>query len=129
MNPAYRCLVFPNIYQHQVQPFELVDKSKPGYRKILVFFLVDPAVEILSTALVPPQQTEWYRHLIYSARRGTYLELVPDEILAHILKYVDGPMSQAEMTHHMRQLMEERSKFVKHNSVCNFERFYTLCEH
>lgn len=25
-----RCLVFPNIYQHQVQPFKLTDPTKPG---------------------------------------------------------------------------------------------------
>jgi hypothetical protein len=124
-----RCLAFPNTYQHQVQPFELVDKTRPGYRKILVFFLVDPAIEILSTARVPPQQTEWYRYLLYTIRRGTHLEMLPAEILAHILKYVDGSMSREEMAHHMRELMKERSTFVKRNSEVVFERMYTLCEH
>ena len=37
-----RLLTFPNILQHQVQPFSLVDPSKPGHRKILALFLVDP---------------------------------------------------------------------------------------
>jgi hypothetical protein len=129
MNSVCRCLAFPNTYQHQVQPFELVDKTRPGYRKILVFFLVDPAIEILSTARVPPQHTEWYRYLLYTIRRGTYLEMLPDEILAHVLKYVDGPMSREEMAHHMRELMQERSTFVKRNSEVVFERTYTLCEH
>jgi hypothetical protein len=129
MNSVCRCLAFPNTYQHQVQPFELVDKTRPGYRKILVFFLVDPAIEILSTARVPPQQTEWYRYLLYTIRRGTHLEMLPAEILAHILKYVDGSMSREEMAHHMRELMKERSTFVKRNSEVVFERMYTLCEH
>ena len=35
-----RCITFPNVYQHQVQPFSLEDKTKKGSRKILVFFLV-----------------------------------------------------------------------------------------
>src|SRR3984957_8553925 len=53
-----RCLAFPNVYQRQVSPFELVDKTKPGHRKILVFFLVNPQVvdSVPSTLNVPPQQ-------------------------------------------------------------------------
>ncbi|KAF9338843.1 hypothetical protein BGX26_009559, partial [Mortierella sp. AD094] len=54
-----RCIAFPNIYQHQVQPFTLEDPTKPGSRSILVFFLVDPERSILSTTNVPPQQKEW----------------------------------------------------------------------
>ena len=34
-----RCLVFPNVFQHQVERFELEDKQQPGFRKILVFSL------------------------------------------------------------------------------------------
>lgn len=50
------CLVFPNFMQHKVSKFELLDKTKSGVRKILVFFLVDPTSRILSTADVKPQQ-------------------------------------------------------------------------
>jgi hypothetical protein len=46
-------LAFPNIFQHKVEPFELVDKSKNGHRKILVFFIVDPGVKITSTKDIP----------------------------------------------------------------------------
>ncbi len=42
-------LVFPNFLQHRVDDFELVDKTKTGYRKILVFFLIDPRKRIIST--------------------------------------------------------------------------------
>jgi hypothetical protein len=41
-------LVFPNIMQHKVSNIKLKDKTKPGFRKILVFFLVDPRQKILS---------------------------------------------------------------------------------
>ncbi|GMF38784.1 unnamed protein product [Phytophthora lilii] len=51
-----RCIVFPNEFQHQVQPFELEDPSRPGTRKILAFFLVDPDSSIPSTSVIPPQQ-------------------------------------------------------------------------
>lgn len=56
-----RCIVFPNIYQHQVQPFELQDPTRPGSRKILVFFMVNPEEDpIVSTTFVPLQQAEWH---------------------------------------------------------------------
>tara|TARA_R100001163_G_scaffold41949_1_gene31730 strand:- start:5344 stop:6861 length:1518 start_codon:yes stop_codon:yes gene_type:complete len=42
-------MVFPNTYQHLVEPFELEDKSKPGHRKILVFWLIDPSDRVFST--------------------------------------------------------------------------------
>jgi hypothetical protein len=54
-----RMIVFPNIYQHRVGSFSLKDRSKPGHRKILVFFLVDPTQRIVSTATVPPQDISW----------------------------------------------------------------------
>ncbi|KAG0378998.1 hypothetical protein BGX24_002087 [Mortierella sp. AD032] len=55
-----RCLVFPNIYQHQVQPFRLEDDTQPGSRKILALFLVNPETPTpLSTTHVPPQQKAW----------------------------------------------------------------------
>ncbi|KAK1223146.1 hypothetical protein PQX77_013982 [Marasmius sp. AFHP31] len=38
-------------FGHGVQSFELADPSKPGYRKILALFLVDPYIRTLSTAL------------------------------------------------------------------------------
>lgn len=55
-----RCVAFPNIYQHRVEPFELADRSRPGHRKILAFFVTDPFAAVPSTAMVPPQQREWY---------------------------------------------------------------------
>jgi hypothetical protein len=55
-----RCLAFPNTYQHKVAPFELENASRPGHRKIVCFFLIDPSKPILSTAHVPPQQKSWY---------------------------------------------------------------------
>lgn len=51
---------FPNTYQHRVQPFSLADRSKPGHRKILALFLVDPAIPVISTANVPPQLRHWW---------------------------------------------------------------------
>ena len=57
---AGRALFFPNIYQHRVSPFRLADPTRPGHRKILALFLVDPAVPVIPTANVPPQQASWW---------------------------------------------------------------------
>ena len=59
-----RCVVLPNILQHCVQPFELLDKAQTGHRKILVFFL-DPNNEVLSTSLAPPQ-VRWTSDIIHT---------------------------------------------------------------
>ncbi|KAK1523930.1 uncharacterized protein CCOS01_09017 [Colletotrichum costaricense] len=55
-----RTLFFSNLSQHRVRPFRLEDPTKPGYRKIVALFLVDPAVPVISTANVPPQQKHWF---------------------------------------------------------------------
>jgi len=70
------CLVFPNFFQHKVSSFSLVNKQKKGYRDILVFFLVDPNENILSTADVKSQQSKmslsdakFYRELLMFERK------------------------------------------------------------
>ena len=73
-----RLLTFPNILQHQVQPFSLVDPSKPSHRKILALFLVDPHLKVLSTANVPCQQRDWWREHIEEL--GTGLDRLPLEL-------------------------------------------------
>lgn len=56
-----RLLIFPNGYQHHVDPFELKDKNNKGHRKILCMFLVDPYNKaVVTTAQVPPQQKTWH---------------------------------------------------------------------
>jgi hypothetical protein len=54
-----QCVGFPNVLAHKVEPFQLADATRPGYRKTISIFLVDPALSILSTSRVPPQQAHW----------------------------------------------------------------------
>lgn len=42
-----------------MEPLELLDPTKPGTRKILAFFLVDPTETIPSTAVIGAQQQSW----------------------------------------------------------------------
>ncbi|KAF3177370.1 hypothetical protein TWF788_007801 [Orbilia oligospora] len=75
-----RAIAFPNIYQHQVQPFKLLDPTKPGYRKILVFFLCDPSNDDLpTTRVVAPQQPEFRVEIENMLRNGPMGKL-PEEV-------------------------------------------------
>ncbi|MFF6805631.1 DUF4246 family protein [Streptomyces sp. NPDC012616] len=99
--PAGRCLAFPNILQHRVSPFGLTDPTRPGYRKILAFFLVDPSQTIVSTSDVPPQQP-------WSDTATMTLEQAED---------------------FREQLMRERRFFVDEHNEQLYEREFSLCEH
>ncbi|MEV0322396.1 DUF4246 domain-containing protein [Streptomyces sp. NPDC050658] len=99
--PAGRCLAFPNVLQHRVGSFRLADPTRPGHRKILAFFLVDPSEKIVSTSDVPPQQP-------WSATSTMTLE-------------------QAKS--HREQLMQERKFFVDEHNEQLYEREFSLCEH
>ncbi|GAA6040319.1 hypothetical protein JCM8097_009419 [Rhodosporidiobolus ruineniae] len=131
-----RSICFPNIYQHRVSPFSLADPSKPGYRKILVFFLVDPlktdAGEVISTAQVPYQQREWVREEIEKTGEWEGRNLVgelPREMWDKILDDTDGLMSFDEAKKVREELMHERKFLVKENNDKVFERSFSLCEH
>ncbi|MER5895713.1 DUF4246 domain-containing protein [Streptomyces sp. NPDC001876] len=99
--PAGRCLAFPNILQHRVGSFRLTDPARPGHRKILAFFLVDPSEKIVSTSDVPPQQP-----------------------------WSETSTMTLEQAHEFReQLMRERKFFVDEHNEQLYEREFSLCEH
>ncbi|WP_328550277.1 DUF4246 domain-containing protein [Streptomyces sp. NBC_00366] len=99
--PAGRCLAFPNILQHRVDSFRLTDPTRPGYRKILAFFLVDPSEKIVSTSDVPPQQP-WSD---------------------------TSTMTFEQAKNYREQLMQERKFFVDEHNEQLYERGFSLCEH
>ncbi|NBE52297.1 DUF4246 family protein [Streptomyces sp. YC537] len=99
--PSGRCLAFPNILQHRVGSFRLADATRPGHRKILAFFLIDPSQRIVSTSDIPPQQP-W-------ADTSTMT------------------LKQAE--EYREQLMHERKFFVDEHNEQLYEREFSLCEH
>ncbi|MFJ8693830.1 DUF4246 domain-containing protein [Streptomyces roseolilacinus] len=99
--PAGRCLAFPNILQHRVDSFRLVDPTRPGHRKILAFFLVDPSERIVSTSDVPPQQP-WSDTCT---------------------------MTLEQAKEYREQLMRERRFFVDEHNDQLYEREFSLCEH
>jgi hypothetical protein len=70
--------------QHRVSPFELIDPTKPGHRRFVALWLVDPTKRIISTANVPPQQLSWYNESLLGvtpAARKAALAKFPAEVV------------------------------------------------
>jgi hypothetical protein len=117
---AHRCVAFPNLYQHQVQPFHLEDPTKPGHRKILVFFLVDPTKRVPSTTDVAPQQREWVAEAMHGAGPNSAFTRLPAELLTMISEENDGTMTRLEAEKYREELMAERTVFVEANTDAYF---------
>ncbi|KAI0704792.1 hypothetical protein C8Q76DRAFT_861189 [Earliella scabrosa] len=122
-----KCVAFPNLWQHRVQPFELEDPTKPGHRKILCFFLVNPWRMVHSTSDVPPQQREWYEEAMESVPA---LQELPQELYDMIAsQVVEGTITCAEAEEERERLMQERSSFAVTMNKEVYELRFSLCEH
>lgn len=131
-----RSLAFPNLFQHRVEPFSLADRSRPGHRKILVYFVLDPLRRVLSSADVPPQQRSWMdpQHGDCGGDSEVHRLLravasVPDDVVGLVLDFLDFPVGRAAAELMRQQLMRERSFFVNEVNEAVYERPFSLCEH
>lgn len=104
-----RCIAFPNFYQHQVQPFRLLDPQKPGYRKILALLLVDPTYRIPSATDVGPQQKEWLADLTHGSNAGTHFAKLPAELLDSIVGECGNVMTREEAEAYRKELTDGRA--------------------
>lgn len=113
----HRCIAFPNSYQHRVSPFELVEKSKPGYRKVLALFLVDPERRRVSTRVVPPQQREW-RTADIAANRALKdgLGKLAPEIVDRIGSMAGGLVTRQEAEEYRLEMIKERKAYDEENN-------------
>ncbi|KAI4522667.1 hypothetical protein K525DRAFT_268692 [Schizophyllum commune Loenen D] len=132
-----RCIAFPNLFQHKVSPFKLVDPTKPGMRKIIVFFLVDPTRRIPSATDVAPQQEEWLKSILHIAKAddSSRLSTMPLELLDAQADLVEGIMTKKEALEIREELMKERSvrrdeegeEFEEDDGL--FSMGFNMCEH
>ena len=105
-----RCLAFPNTVQHRVAPFRLEDETMPGHRRLLAFFLVDPALPIVSTQEVAPQQGRISR----------------TEALEHREKLMSARKS---FNQYLSNQNEEDDEYGWGQDGWAFESDFSLCEH
>ncbi|KAK0554589.1 hypothetical protein OC846_002065 [Tilletia horrida] len=153
-----RAIAFPNGVQHQVQPFKLADPTKPGYRKIIAFFLVDPVQTVISTGRVPPQNHEWMQkyyvevmnsfpeHIPVEVRHMMATKAAPAAIVPRPVQRNNGPdapqkrarvdlekdlscgMTLEEARAYRMELMRERAAQTVHIEEEN-EQGFSFCEH
>ena len=113
------------MYQHQVQPFKLEDPTKPGHRKILVFFLVDPTQKVPSATDVAPQQHEWVTEAMHSAGQNSAFAKLPTEVLTMISNETEGTMTHSEAAKYREELMSNRIVFQEEDTTY-FGMAYTI---
>ncbi|KIO21963.1 hypothetical protein M407DRAFT_28450 [Tulasnella calospora MUT 4182] len=129
---ANRCIAFPNIYQHQVSSFKLVDPTKPGHRKIVALFLVDPENRIPSTSDIPPQQSHWTHEAVFEAlveNNNKKKVSLPVELVNMVADQVDNTMTLEEAKAYRLELMDERTAFVDVVDEQHFCTEFNFCEH
>ncbi|KAM0251881.1 hypothetical protein ACHAQJ_007994 [Trichoderma viride] len=119
-----RALFFPNLYQHHVSPFRLADPSRPGHRKILALFLVDPAIPIISTSNIPPQQRHWWQREILSSSSR-----LPPELSEMVAQNIDFPIGEDVARQLRMDLIAERSKSQDTVNTQIGYMDWNFCEH
>ncbi|KAJ6544145.1 hypothetical protein B0H19DRAFT_1169749 [Mycena capillaripes] len=129
---AGRALAWPNIYHHRVTPFHLVDPTKPGHRKILAIFLVDPSIEPIPSATnIPPQQADWVFDALEDARMDprSFFSKLPPELSNSVRDHFpDTLMTRAEAEEYRLELMKERTGFTQSREE-KLSYSFNMCEH
>lgn len=115
-----RIITFPNTLQHKVSPFSLADRSKPGHRKILALFLVDPHMRIISSANVPPQREDWRPET--QSERGEGVQQVLKEERVNSITMEEAKAYRVE-------LMAERGLKSEESNTAFQMGHFSLCEH
>lgn len=127
--PEGRLLAFPNLYQHQVAPFKLADPTRPGHRKIIALFLVDPATPVISTAHVAPQQSSWWLGAGGIKARVNESGRLPPEIVEMVSDNLDWPVSLEEAKKARLELMDERTQMDELANSVVMDGSWNFCEH
>lgn len=123
-----RMVTFPNILQHRVLPFKLADPTKPGHRKTLALFLVDPHVQVISSTNVPCQRRDWWGEELERTR--VFPIQLPLELKKEVVANVeDFPISLEEAKRLRLELMEERKGYGAIQDKEFQSTTFNLCEH
>ncbi|KAF7361404.1 hypothetical protein MSAN_01173500 [Mycena sanguinolenta] len=129
---AGRALSWPNLFQHCVSPFKLADPSKPGHRKILAIFLVDPTQDrIVSATDVPPQQADWAAMAFEEACKepSSVVGSLPQELRDLVKDYFpETVMTLKEAEAYRLELMKERTVHAEEHDE-EYVQTFNMCEH
>ncbi|KAL7945789.1 hypothetical protein V8C42DRAFT_352787 [Trichoderma barbatum] len=121
IDPA-KAVFYPNIYRHRQGSFSLADRSRSGYRKVLKLCLVDPAIPIISTSNVPPQQYHWWTKCEIHNEGVQIAQRLPPEVQRMVHNYVDFPIDHNEakrirQTIKSKRMMTESDDGSQHDEI------------
>lgn len=105
--PLGRLVTFPNVMEHRLKQFKLVNPTLPGHYRAVKLYLVDLHYRVCSTGNVPPQQHQWWAKDIsdHFFHKNTSL---PQELVDEILKETGNwPMSMQEARQHRLETIKE----------------------
>ncbi|KAM0513369.1 hypothetical protein ACHAPE_007831 [Trichoderma viride] len=103
-------IIYPNVYKHRHGPVALIDRSKKGHLKYFKLYLVDPAIPIISTANVPPQQYSWWTESEIHKQGLDIVQRLPPELKEVVHKYVDFPIDRKEEGKIHKEIRRHRSE-------------------
>jgi hypothetical protein len=114
--------------QHRVSPFELKDPTKPGHRRFIALWLVDPAQRIISTANVPPQQQSWWLDSAFGStaeEREKNMTKLPAELVSILaeggLNADPGQLGQAKLPPELMEMVRDHFNASNSLSMSNEE--------
>jgi hypothetical protein len=114
--PTNRLLAWRNTLLHRLEPMSLSDPTKSGHFRMLFVYLVDPHYRISSTAIVPPQQHEWWADAVLDKLlfTGPTRAKIPLEIRDMIDKGTGKwPMGKDEAVRIKEEVDQERERKLK----------------
>lgn len=111
----------PQQLENQVEPFELVDRTRPGSLKILAFYLVHPSKTIPSSAMISAQQQE--------AQPGCACAQETESSKLYRVGCAHTRHDIAEALKHRFGLMEARSHLDEYDDELGPNLYFSLCNH
>jgi len=119
-----RAIAYSDLLRHRVEYMDggmrLIDRSRPGYRTMLLFHLVDPHATTLSTRHIPPQDLEWRTEMREVRMPSIITQCTPiiPELARIISQYVFYPADgQLESQQGIAPAVTNQSATTSHSSI------------
>lgn len=119
----HRLLCFPNSLQHRVSSFQLIDPTKIGRRSFVVLWLVDPRVQLKSTASIAPTQISWILREIKQV-----VSSLGSDVCSLIATYT-SPWTINNLIESVESMFHDRKQVYKNLDESTMLRELNLCEH
>lgn len=136
----------------------LQDSTRPGHRRFIALWLVDPNIRIINTGMAPPQHLDWWLEAVLgSPQMRQMVAKLPLDVIKLLLQHSNDPgmgnrgfnrlppdlgimttehlkldampMGEEEAKEHRLELMETSIAFEQKVDSEWRSRTYSFCEH